>query len=147
MPLNTELLLQVKQRILAEPRQFDMTNWFRKYAPGHIPNCGTTACIAGWAICCAEKITPAVAYEKFRRRSDVLQLLGLNKAQAECLFYEENWPDEYQCNCNWCRYCRCEIAYPDDDEEECTETPQQKAQRAADYIDYFIEQHGEKAIV
>ena len=66
MPLNIPLLIAVRDHILAEPATFDMVNYFTdddedadKISAWHViqqlgvrsdPWCGTSACIAGWAV-------------------------------------------------------------------------------------------------
>jgi hypothetical protein len=63
--LNRELLIQVRDFVLAEPERFDIQNWFSFYG-GDLDldlgemvklfetDCGTTACIAGAALVLAQ---------------------------------------------------------------------------------------------
>jgi hypothetical protein len=86
MGINVELLLKVKERILAEPSQFDMRDWRRSS-----PECGTVACIAGWACAIAdaeEGIVPT-DYHQIESRAEIL--LG---ERAIALFYASCWPDD-----------------------------------------------------
>ena len=46
--MNVKLLKQIKEAIRRHPKQFDMAEWFRRDVEA--PRCGTTACIAGWAL-------------------------------------------------------------------------------------------------
>jgi len=80
MGMNIELLLQIKERILAEPAQFVMGDVFlsdvgRAYEDRgdirreSIPHCGTAACIAGWAIALHEQTDPKTARTLMRKRT------------------------------------------------------------------------------
>lgn len=92
--MNVRLLRRIQKQILKEPRQFYQDAWFER-AEG-IPNCGTAACIAGWAIALSKKMTPAKAIGKFKDPSKFgRRLLDLEKEQSEKLFYRENWPSKY----------------------------------------------------
>lgn len=44
MPINTDLLLEIREQITSHPETHDQNQWGRRTA------CGTTHCIAGWAI-------------------------------------------------------------------------------------------------
>lgn len=95
-PINTELLEQISDYILRHPDELAMDSW--SDIPGTIKRffgCGTTRCIAGTAMFLAQQngadipnsaSTPGMAQ----------QLLGLTFAQAERLFYLQNWPSEYR---------------------------------------------------
>lgn len=61
--MNTDLAEQIIGKILMEPERFDMAEWFGRYDEGEgevvrvmgragrlRADCGTTACIAGWAL-------------------------------------------------------------------------------------------------
>lgn len=60
MKLNVKLLRKIQRHITEEPRRFVMSNWMRRGSPGAIitdfasqqpiPDCGTAACIGGWAL-------------------------------------------------------------------------------------------------
>jgi hypothetical protein len=102
---NAELAWRVFDAINENPAHFDMDNWVR--APHDqpmigldqltSPECGTTACFAGWAVVLA-------GYQLTRDREIVkanrmvptplpilaANLLGLNDEQAEDLFYVDN---------------------------------------------------------
>ena len=55
-PKTVNLLRKVQKQILLEPRQFDIQHWFTMFPKNvtRVPNCGTAACIAGWAIAFGE---------------------------------------------------------------------------------------------
>lgn len=75
--MNKNLLLKVKEKILQEPKQFLMRTWYSSVLSENpetlvlqngvikrkvkIPNCGTAACIAGWAACILNKKKPSEA--------------------------------------------------------------------------------------
>ncbi|AZM51806.1 hypothetical protein DMA15_03740 [Streptomyces sp. WAC 01529] len=43
MPINTDLLIKIRDKIREHPEQHDQAHWARR------TSCGTTYCIAGWA--------------------------------------------------------------------------------------------------
>lgn len=130
--LNTELLLKVKEQILKEPLQFIMGNWFQtkhEIVQEPIPNCGTAACIAGWAIAIHNQMNPAkacaaVSNHEFKWHSsefiadDILDPKG--DITVSNLFYVDRWP--YQ------------LAF----DFRNSEDPVRRAQLAAQAIDMFI---------
>lgn len=123
--MNTELLMEVRQRILDEPRQFDMDVFFESHAD--IPNCGTAACIAGWAIALSEKTTPKEAKNRnFSLDYEILAVraLRIDFHQANRLFYVGTWPAEFQ--------SRFRMSVESDE----------RAQVAAERIDHFIKTEG-----
>lgn len=82
--MNTELLLQIRDKILEEPENFDMDNW----------HCGTAHCIAGWAQLMATKSTsPCFTNE------DASDALELSYGEAMRLFWDQNWPAEFRQPC------------------------------------------------
>lgn len=84
--INKELLNQVRDHIVMYPEQFDMDNWYLE------KSCGTTACIAGWAL--------------FLQGQDVDQIMkeGLIEEAAMAalniddyrLFFVHNWPTKHK---------------------------------------------------
>lgn len=127
--MNVELLNKIKERITEEPRQFDMGTWFSPYSP-EIPNCGTAACIAGWAL--------AISYNENPQRANLLALkegtgyalpasrfLGLSYLESTRLFYTNQWPLRFF----W--------AY-----HEEGISPKEKARIACERIDQFIATNG-----
>lgn len=86
--MNVALLKQVAAQVSAAPRQLDMTTF----------DCGTAACIAGWAARLSGQSLPAHDEEmgsngdSFRRGKELLRLDG---GQAVRLFYLDWWPDRF----------------------------------------------------
>jgi len=119
--MNIKLLKQIRKQILKEPKQFYMGEWFTTVTETHIPNCGTAACIGGWAIALAKKVNPAQAHDIFLRNTMLPEeLLELECDEAERLFYTGNWPQEFTGG----------------------STPAIKAKKAAARIDHFIKTEG-----
>ena len=108
MNINTKLLRAIQRRIKKEPKQFIMYWYFRK-DERHIPNCGTAACIAGWAV--------TLTKTKSKKPSDTIaglpcvcesdfgdydiwikagRALRLTDDVAHALFKENNWPAKFQ---------------------------------------------------
>lgn len=92
--LNIELLQRVKQKILEEPAQFQMAKIFAQYCDGHsdlprdIPNCGTAACIGGWAIAIAKKLSPLRASNLAFGWIEACEVLGVS------IELGRDWPRE-----------------------------------------------------
>jgi len=133
--MNVELLLKVKEKILAEPSQFVMSAWFTDQSRldiirtndlhRTIANCGTAACIAGWIVTLSRGETPSIAYkvasESFSSvRSHAAVLLGVSKEETDSLFGLQYWPQEF-----WVKW-------------KAAKTIKQRAKVAADRIDNFI---------
>lgn len=56
------------------------------------PPCGTTACIAGWAlILSGKRLRPLVNYTEQGQK-----ILGLTQTEAQKLFMVDRWPEEFQ---------------------------------------------------
>ena len=135
--MNKELLLKVKEAILREPENFRMDRWLHKRQPND-PTCNTTACIGGWAVVLHENSTPVAEYYKraevdfvFGEKVEPLatEFLGLDYEQKERLFYDENWPWEFESRFR-------------DAERDKNKTLM--AQIAAERIDHFIATNGEE---
>jgi len=141
-PEHKELLLRAKKAILKEPKQFTMGAWFTKYPEERessfeytIPNCGTAACIAGWVITLSkENQNPLRAREaivdQFKstrvyvdEETLACRILGLPRYKAMSLFYVANWPNELI------------------EKWEVADSPEERAQIAAERIDQFISEH------
>lgn len=102
--MNTRRLRQIQKLILKYPQRFDLYNW---YGVGAVPDkrdrfiyvvpameapsCGTTACIAGWAVA---KYDGTVIREDSMEKQ-AAEILGLTKRQAGRLFYIDDWPDAF----------------------------------------------------
>lgn len=125
--MNKELLLKVKDKILAEPDQFNMRDWFI-YNPELYPKCGTSACIAGWVICVHDQLTPDQARNTHLSvERDARLLLGLNHLQADILFCDSNWPKPFRDRYTWAR-----------------ESSEKRASVTAEFIDWFIENYEQR---
>ncbi|CAB4143245.1 hypothetical protein UFOVP434_102 [uncultured Caudovirales phage] len=94
MPFNEAALLRAKECILADPTQFDMSDWQNIDSKS---SCGTTACIAGWL----------VFNERPHIRSsdgnlslctdfamEAEKIIGAENCFPNDLFAETNWPRE-----------------------------------------------------
>jgi len=129
--MNTELLLKVKEQILKESRQFDMHSWFTTHSPTNepIPNCGTAACIGGWAIALSANLKLSEADSKFQELPRPRTLLELNYDQGHRLFFTSDWPSKMAKD--------YEIAYD-------TSNFAIAAKIAAERIDLFIATKGEQ---
>ena len=87
--MNVRLLRKVKKHILEEPRRFQMDGYVHRGRPGSmfedlglrykVPDCGTVACIAGWAQCLSGG------------DSSPMEALGLH-GYEDRLFFMWNWP-------------------------------------------------------
>lgn len=131
--------------ISAHPGQLDMDRWFgmddhpypsdfdiareERFNPVH--NCGTTACIGGWAVALnppgKNEEDPEKGYHfalfVYDRAIDLLQI---TEEQAEALFHAEQWPDPF-----------CGQYYGAD-------TPEARAKAAVARIGHFIATEGKK---
>jgi hypothetical protein len=102
--LNVKLLRKIQKHILAEPKRFIMAGFFEHGKPGDFiwdyslagsgfPDCGTAACIAGWAV---KLETGRFGQEAtIGRRAE--KLLGLDEAtlQRDSLFSVYSWPSKF----------------------------------------------------
>jgi hypothetical protein len=90
--LNVELLLKVKEAILANPTKFSMSSWCsHPFIFAFISSCDTVACIAGWTVALSGErlgVTDTIA-SKARR---LLNLSVDEKEYPFSLFYTHNWP-------------------------------------------------------
>lgn len=98
--MNIELLQRIRQHILEKPNRFLMGDWivrdngigvFSDDREEEIPfaECGTAACVAGWACLLGGK------RDTLSPSSDGRHLLGLTWDQSENLFFEDQWPDPF----------------------------------------------------
>lgn len=100
--MNVKLLEKVKEAILAEPRQFVMGEYFvideGLFDLGReIPNCGTAACIAGWAVTLGRRFkNPARARRIPAVGEEAVKLLRLDEDGAFRLFLVGDWPWQYR---------------------------------------------------
>lgn len=99
---NFELLREVKRAILKYPRQFYMGNWFslRDQVGSNAGGCGTSACIAGWAIHLMGKherldeTSKDYNYDEAEARGR--KILRLSFAQGNRLLFTSGWPQRYE---------------------------------------------------
>jgi hypothetical protein len=129
--MNVELLLKVKDYILAHPAELAMLDWV----------CGTQACIAGHAVCLTYEKQPA----EFRTSSnlsnylyrvgrtgiiaEVHRLFGFeyspgDRTQLDNLLYLDAWPAKF-----YDSYC-------------AVETNWERAAVTAERIQFFIDTNG-----
>lgn len=147
--MNTELLLRVRDHILAEPRRLNMSQWRQDAKPGDVvkyqyelglrfsnddtekrltrltaPPCGTVACIAGWSVILSQPETKntSIYCIDFLGRAETL--LGITDTQSDILFYPRSWPEPFRS-----RYPRCHGA-------------KARARLVAKVIDTFIAKDG-----
>ncbi len=115
--MNTKLLRKIQKAIIKYPDQFDMSNWFEKKKG--IGRCGTSACLAGWAVTIknrsqnplkvALELFPRDAYRfniesapylggRFNSEMENLgmEYLEISKREAERLFFTTCWPQKYE---------------------------------------------------
>lgn len=131
-PQTIKLLRQVKRKILAEPRQFQMGVFFSDFinTDRTIPNCGTAACIGGWAIALSKKLNPANAdhFVYCESRAAAFDLarstLGITIPQSIALFRADMWPQPF--------------AKPPNVDFDSTDSPAHNAKLAARRIEHFI---------
>jgi hypothetical protein len=130
--MKVELLQLVKEQILKEPEQFDMMMWFQT-APSlrrPVPNCGTAACIGGWAMAISQGISPREADNmRVFKQSDASRVLGLSLAEGTRLFHVMAWPIDFK------------SAFIQE-EDNTLEGLQARARIAAARIDHFIATNG-----
>lgn len=102
--MNIKLLRKIQKAIMQEPEQFDMDYWFQ--TKEGVPNCGTTACIAGWALSLSQKKNPlqvAVTIDKnfglfdySGVRNLAAKVLEITIEQADNLFIKTHWPRDFR---------------------------------------------------
>jgi len=87
--VNRDLFKRIRDRIREHPEWHDNWGWERTD-----PECGTTRCVAGWAIHFqnpTQDIGETQRQLGYRRYSQAgRDLLGLTKEEAEYLFYNDN---------------------------------------------------------
>jgi hypothetical protein len=138
--MNIKLLRKVKNYILEEPRRFDMSTFgsvFKskinfKDATGesarNFPPCGTTACIAGWALG-VNAPRPKSFFKKLKYGAIpnlAQKKLRLSHEEKERLFYDASWPSKYS------------LALL------AAKTPAGRARVAAERIEHFIATDGKE---
>jgi hypothetical protein len=139
--MNIKLLRKIQKRILEEPAQFQMDSWFLNN-PNMIPNCGTAACIGGWAVTLGKrrkrpstiacKLASCAPHETFRvhhenavlMNSEINKYLRLDDEQRKRLTDFSYWPEKYR--------------------KLKSEGSSEYAKQAAERIDHFIKTNGEE---
>lgn len=124
--MNVRLLRKIQGHILEEPKRFIMADVIDRAQPGErvedyglewaMPKCGTTACIAGWALL----LSNSYSYDMHQAAG----LLGLEYDASDTLFYVGGWPPNYQTQ--W----------------GAAKTPRMRARVAVRRIDHFIKTKG-----
>lgn len=102
--MNVKLLRRIQEKILAEPRQFNMGSYFlsnrdiRNFLLPNpeIPNCGTAACIAGWALALASNRKPSECEDSKANMIFSIKVLDLDIDSGRRLFHFVCWPEVYQ---------------------------------------------------
>lgn len=108
--MNTKLLHRVALAILDEPTKFDMQLFV---AENENSPCGTTACIAGFAVAMSRGLASLRSLFGIDIESSAQNIIGLSDRTADRLFYKPLWPvDFYQAyNDAENAYERAEIAF------------------------------------
>lgn len=92
--MNRELLIRVRDQILAEPKKCDMSTWETRSGPTRIAgmllgkgrDCGTARCIAGWTIQLSSGDVHGIDGNDAVFAA-AMELLGITKEDAKPLFY------------------------------------------------------------
>lgn len=87
--MNRELFEKVKAKILAVPDQFDMGDWEDE------GECGTTRCIAGWALAIEGRWVDLRQENTWNLLLAAADALDITEEQAEKIFFADNWPKKY----------------------------------------------------
>lgn len=99
MPLNEDLLLKLKEKVLSEPASFDMGLWkdtAYRYLPERlIPTCKTVGCFAGWTCMISDNdLNEKPIVIDWEGRAS--RLLGLNYSNAHDFFHSTYWPFKFR---------------------------------------------------
>ena len=97
---GARLLRKVKRHILEEPKRFFMDGVVMygpegrdvnlDGIPSTFPQCGTAACIAGWACVLSGNIDPEDI-----QMANAERLLGITSNQGNYLFLVDFWPEQF----------------------------------------------------
>lgn len=107
--LNKKLIRKIIKHIEAEPKRLNMNEWAMKDSSRSGPPCGTTACVAGWALlldkpAAERRKIMAMDDDKFERAlfgrtSNILQMgakkLGIDAGGAWKVFFSDQWPEPF----------------------------------------------------
>lgn len=124
--MNKKLLLEVADAIEANPKHFDMRTWFG------ISTCGSTACIAGWAI----HLETGKDLEVLR--SEVIQAGGFIKPETIARKVLEL--NEVESN----RLFTASLWLKNSETFSKSKSKETKAKIAAEYVRWFVKTDGGK---
>jgi hypothetical protein len=136
MAINVELLARVRAHILEDERRIEMSRYARRAYGRTAPPCGTTACIAGWAVILTDGLPKRITDDYYASvKPRAINLLGLSEDEADRLFFVMGWPRAFHD-----RYRAAErfIDEHDDEDEKADKAGESKAQIVADLIDHII---------
>lgn len=91
MKKNVDAMLEVKNAILNHPGQHDQSSFSSNHTKNPLDDCGTTCCVAGWALAVNGMTLDQVftADSLVSSISDkAAELLGLTYAEGQALFYD-----------------------------------------------------------
>jgi hypothetical protein len=100
--MNVELLRKIENHILEEPKRLFMPAFVRRQSRGDVllplnsrgtrdyPECGTAACIAGWAVFLSEDDSTLRTAGEIMARA--MTLLQIGEYSAHRLFLAQEWP-------------------------------------------------------
>jgi len=95
--MNTPLLRKIQRAIEKHPKNMDMSGAWVNHG-GDVP-CGTTGCIAGWAIAGASLARlmkePTMQGADHPIKLEAQKVLKLTNEQADRLFFMTYWPDKW----------------------------------------------------
>lgn len=92
-------LKQIIGLVIERPDQIDMESYFNPQPSHEVKHCGTTACIAGWAITLKRigKPEPRQACRlRINEHVEGWKALGIAESEADRLFYEDSWPENFK---------------------------------------------------
>jgi hypothetical protein len=98
--MNKKLFERIAAVIEQAPEDFDMSSWEgrRRNEDGEI--CGTTHCIAGWAIVLSTGQNFLRQWSDYPEKvsNEAARLLEISEEQADSLFHVFSWPGEFKHN-------------------------------------------------
>ncbi len=124
--MNIERMRAVQKAILAEPEHFDMEEFFKE------SDCGTFACIAGFAVAVERRQLVAKFnlknfYVSGKTTSEyAIEFLELDYKESGYLFHDMGWPQQFR------------------DRYRKAITAKERAQIAVDRIEHFIKTDGKE---